>query len=313
MSGDPLSSVFDLIEVQGLVTGGFVVGGDWITRFDLQVPLKFVGMVAGRARLLADDMREPIILGAGDVAILNGCRRLVLSGGPGAGRPAEFVLDGADQLLHLDGVDVADAGVGADVVLGGHVEVNAAGEALLRGALPKIAHVRASASEAPILHAIMRRLVDEVTADRVGSAFAARQYGQLLLLELLRAYLAQAEALPPGWLRLLTDERLLPAVEAIHADPGKPWRLEDLARVSAMSRTSFAERFRSVAGMPPLTYLNGWRMQLARQALRGSDIRIGPLAAELGYSSESAFSNAFKREVGVSPVRYRAAYKAVSV
>jgi AraC-like DNA-binding protein len=30
------------------------------------------------------------------------------------------------------------------------------------------------------------------------------------------------------------------------------------------------------------------------------------LAVELGYTSESAFSNAFKREVGVSPLRYRA-------
>jgi AraC-like DNA-binding protein len=34
-------------------------------------------------------------------------------------------------------------------------------------------------------------------------------------------------------------------------------------------------------------------------------MRVGSLAAELGYSSQSAFSNAFKREVGESPLRYR--------
>jgi AraC-like DNA-binding protein len=72
-----------------------------------------------------------------------------------------------------------------------------------------------------------------------------------------------------------------------------------------MSRTSFAERFRAVAGMPPLTYLNQWRMLLARRALRNSDVRVGSLASELGYSSEASFSNAFKREVGESPLRYR--------
>ena len=72
-----------------------------------------------------------------------------------------------------------------------------------------------------------------------------------------------------------------------------------------MSRTSFAERFRSVADVPPLTYLNRWRMLLAQRALRDGDTRVGPLAFELGYASESAFSNAFKREVGVSPLRYR--------
>jgi hypothetical protein len=35
----------------------------------------------------------------------------------------------------------------------------------------------------------------------------------------------------------------------------------------SVSRTTFAERFRTVAGMPPLTYLNQWRMLLARRAL----------------------------------------------
>jgi AraC-like DNA-binding protein len=72
-----------------------------------------------------------------------------------------------------------------------------------------------------------------------------------------------------------------------------------------MSRTSFAERFRSVAGQPPLTYLNRWRMLLAQRALRDEHVRIRSLAAELGYASESAFSTAFKREVGESPLRYR--------
>ena len=121
---------------------------------------------------------------------------------------------------------------------------------------------------------------------------------------MLRAYLDQAE-LPPGWLRLLTDERLRPALRLMHTEPGKPWGLRELARAAAMSRTSFAERFRTVAGQPPLAYLNHWRMLLAQRALRDEDVRIRSLASELGYSSESAFSTAFKREVGESPLRYR--------
>ena len=72
-----------------------------------------------------------------------------------------------------------------------------------------------------------------------------------------------------------------------------------------MSRTTFAERFRTVAGIPPLTYLNQWRMLLARRALRGRDLPITALATELGYASDSAFSTAFKRVVGESPLRYR--------
>jgi AraC-like DNA-binding protein len=73
----------------------------------------------------------------------------------------------------------------------------------------------------------------------------------------------------------------------------------------SVSRTTFAERFRTVAGMPPLTYLNQWRMLLARRALRDRGLPITALATELGYASDSAFSTAFKRVVGESPLRYR--------
>ena len=72
-----------------------------------------------------------------------------------------------------------------------------------------------------------------------------------------------------------------------------------------MSRTTFAERFRTVAGMPPLTYLKQWRMLLARRALRDRDLPNTALATELGYAFDSAFSTAFKRVVGESPLRYR--------
>jgi AraC-like DNA-binding protein len=43
--------------------------------------------------------------------------------------------------------------------------------------------------------------------------------------------------------------------------------------------------------------------------LRDGDSRVGQLAFELGYTSESAFSSAFKREVGMSPLRYRASVR----
>ena len=104
-----------------------------------------------------------------------------------------------------------------------------------------------------------------------------------MVLEVLRAYIAQSTELAPGWLRVLTDERLRPAIQLMHAEPGKPWRLDELARASAISRVSFAERFRTVVGAPPLTYRNSWRMLLAQRALRDGDTRVGSLAFEHGY------------------------------
>jgi AraC-like DNA-binding protein len=297
VADDQLSQVFDLVQVRGLVSGGFAVRGPWVARSPIRDPLKLIALVHGRVRLATDGVDGPIELEAGDVAILNSRSWLSLEGGPGDGLRREMVPE--ESFTHLVGADRSTD----DVVIGAAVDINPAARALLLQALPPVGHVRSSAG-ATGLRGTLDRLFDEVTGHRVGSAFAIRQYGQLLLLEVLRAYVHQAD-LPPGWLRALTDERLRPALGLMHAEPGKPWRLEELARAAAMSRTSFAERFRTVAGVPPLTYLNRWRMLLAQRALRDGDVRVGSLAVELGYGSESAFSTAFKREVGESPLRYR--------
>lgn len=299
MVGDQLSEVFDLVEVRGLLSGGFAIRGPWVSRAAVDISLKFIAVVCGRARLVTDGIDGidgPIELAAGDVAILNGRSWLELRGGTGDGPPREVTPEENDPATRLVGIDWDTD----DVILGGHVDLNPAGRALLLQALPPVAHIRTAANLRGTLH----RLFEEVSTDRIGSAFAIRQYGQLLLLEVLRAYVEQTP-LPSGWLRALTDDRLRPALTLMHTEPGRPWRLDELAQAATMSRTSFAERFRTVAGMPPLTYLNHWRMLLAQRALRDGDVRVGSLAADLGYASESAFSTAFKREVGESPLRYR--------
>jgi AraC-like DNA-binding protein len=295
---DQLSEVFDLIEVRGQMTGGFAARGPWVSGSPIDAPLKFMAMVCGRARVNADG-GGPIDLEPGDVAILTNRSWVEVTGGAGDGPRREIMPEPGFPSPHA----AAECGTG-DVLVGGRVDLNPAGESLLLQALPPVGHVRASAAAAPGLRGSLDRLLEEAAADRPGSAFAIRQYAQLLVLEVLRAYLDQAE-LPPGRLRALTDQRLRPAIALMHAEPGRPWGLDELARAAAMSRTSFAERFRAVAGIPPLTYLARWRMLLAQRALRDRDVRVGSLAAELGYASESAFSTAFKREVGESPLRYR--------
>jgi AraC-like DNA-binding protein len=301
MTGDQLSEVFDVVEIRGLVSGGFTARGPWVVRSALANPLKFIAMARGRARLTADGVGDPLDLKPGDIAILNSRSWLELQGGTGEGPPREIEVPVGYSSFHDGAADLVDAD---DIVLGGHIDLNPAGEALLLEALPPVGHVRASAAAAPRLCSSLDRILDEVAGNLMGSAFAIRQHGQLLLLDMLRAYIDQAE-LPPGRLRLLADERLRPALNLMHAEPGRPWRLEELARAASMSRTTFAARFRIVAGIPPLTYLSRWRMLLAQRALREGDDRIASLAFVLGYASESTFSTAFKREVGESPQRYR--------
>lgn len=298
MVTDELSEVLDLIEVRSLPSGGFAARGPWVARTPIQDSLKFVAIVSGRARLSTDGIDHPVDLESGDVAILNDRSWVTLDDGSDTDLRREVKPEddlGSPRLRRADQqVD--------DVVIGGRIDLNPAGRTLLHHALPPVAHVKGTKPSA--VRESLDRLFVEVTSNRMGSAFAIRQHSQLILLEVIRAYVEQTE-LPPGWLRVLTDESLRPALRLLHAEPGASCGLEELARATTMSRTSFAERFRSVAGMPPLTYRSRWRILQAQRALRSNDVRIGALATSLGYSSEAAFSTAFKREVGESPGRYR--------
>ncbi|MFD4407473.1 AraC family transcriptional regulator [Nocardia sp. NPDC058499] len=295
MRSDPLSEILDLVEIQGVMSTGIAADGAWVARGPLvDHPLKFVAVARGSVRLTTDDGNRPLLVESGEVAILNNRSWMEVRGGDDDVPPREIDVSSPGYNVHDDATDV---------VFGGHITLNAIGRSLLLQTLPPVAHVRA-ASTTVRLRDGLDRLLAEMSAHRMGAGFAVRQHAQLVVLDMLRVYLDQAE-LPPGRLRVLTDERLHNAVALMHAEPGRAWRLATLAQAAAMSRTAFATRFRAVAGIPPLTYLNRWRMLLAQQALRTGDTQVGALASALGYTSDSAFSTAFKREVGESPLRYR--------
>jgi AraC-like DNA-binding protein len=171
-------------------------------------------------------------------------------------------------------------------------------------------HVRAASRQATVLQWLLDQLVRERAADLPGAGIASAQLAQLMFVQILRAHLETSGPLPVGWLRAVSDKRLAPALRMMHGDPGRSWRLKELARAAAMSRTTFALHFRTAAGVAPLTYLTGWRMRLAERALREENTPVSVLARSLGYTSESAFSNAFKRVTGNAPRRYRDAVRA---
>ena len=57
--------------------------------------------------------------------------------------------------------------------------------------------------------------------------------------------------------------------------------------------------------MPPKRYLISWRLQVAKEKLRGGLKPIAQIAHEVGYEAEAAFNRAFKREFGVPPAAWR--------
>ena len=93
----------------------------------------------------------------------------------------------------------------------------------------------------------------------------------------------------------------------IHARPGHPWSLDELAREAASSRSNVAKRFGELVGQPPMQYLAQWRMQVAANLLAQTGAKVATIGAEVGYDSEAAFSRAFKKGTGLAPGAWREA------
>jgi len=120
-------------------------------------------------------------------------------------------------------------------------------------------------------------------------------------------------SLPEGsgnWLAALKDRALSTALACMHRNPAHNWTVPELAQQACLSRSAFADRFGQTLGEPPLTYLTRHRMRLAARQLASSTSPVSRIADQVGYSSEAAFSQAFKREYGLSPSVWRSKHQA---
>ena len=81
--------------------------------------------------------------------------------------------------------------------------------------------------------------------------------------------------------------------------------LERLASLSGLSPGHFIRVFRRETGYTPHEYLLSRRMASARYLLRYTSLSVKEICFNTGFSSESAFCNAFRRHHGMSAQLYR--------
>ncbi|MET0310738.1 MAG: AraC family transcriptional regulator [Burkholderiaceae bacterium] len=156
------------------------------------------------------------------------------------------------------------------------------------------------------LDPLLRVLADETRSPKAGGEAVITRLADVLVIQAIRAWIAQDPSSHTGWLGAMQDRQVGRALRRVHEEPGVPWSLETLAEAAAMSRSAFAARFSELVGTPPMQYVATWRMNLARQRLQSGGVRIAQLAESLGYESEASFSRAFKRWSGQSPGSVRA-------
>ncbi|MBF2054740.1 MAG: AraC family transcriptional regulator [Candidatus Sericytochromatia bacterium] len=163
---------------------------------------------------------------------------------------------------------------------------------------------RVRGSSLPAGHALgqsLQLLSQELQSPRLGSSSVVESLLDVLFYLILRHLLSQPEQ-QASWSRGVADPLIAQSLQLMHADPGRAWRVQDLADASGLSRSGFALRFKQTLGQSPLRYLTTLRMQQAMQALSQPDAPgLEVLARSASYQDAFAFSKAFKKLLGVSP------------
>lgn len=266
---------------------------------------------------LAISQHAPVALGPGDVVFLpRGCahglsdRPVPLSelapASPSA-RPAASPGDTAAQ-------DADRVPEGSTVMLCGAYLLDRSRPHPLLRELPEAIHLPATVGRHPALRAAVDLLGRELDTSRPGTDAALPALLDLLLLYILRAWLAgqPGHETPAGWAAALRDTPVAAALQAIHGDPARHWTVAELGSAAGLSRAALTRRFTALVGQPPLAYLTWWRMTLAARHLREADEPLNVIARKAGYTSEYAFAHAFKRHHGLAPGHYRTQRKEVS-
>lgn len=294
---DPLSELFSLIDMRSAASYRLEAGGQWSLRFPPQSHFKFCTILQGQCWITLNGT-SPQRLVTGDTYLLCNSQEYVLANDLNC--PIE---DGA-MLYTKAQTNTVHYGGNETVLVGGEFTFETGNADLFLGTLPQFIHITTQNPAANLLSETLTVLNNELMNENLGRTLMTRRLADILLIHTLRAYVSGIGNDRIGWLAALADVKIGAALKLMHNDVRRSWTLGHLASAVAMSRSSFSSRFRDLVGIPPLEYLTRWRMYLARDALRNDNVSIAMLASNLGYSSESAFRNAFKRVLGYPPRSY---------
>lgn len=93
--------------------------------------------------------------------------------------------------------------------------------------------------------------------------------------------------------------------EYLDINYSEPITLDTLTELTHMNKYYMAHSFAKYTGQSPIQYLNQRRMEAACTLLKDTDHSISSISSAVGFSSQSYFTQAFRKKYGMTPIKYR--------
>jgi AraC-like DNA-binding protein len=308
LADETLTGLLDGPRARGAFLLRSILNPPWSMRIEDRAPLSLVTMAHGSAWIIPDG-GDPVALHPGEIAIMRGPTPYTIADHPDTA--PQVIIHPDQRAMTIDGHDVCEArnlGVrtwgddvtGAAVMLSGTYQMQREIGQRLFGALPPALVRPIEAGDSALVSLLEREMVKQ----EPGQELVLDRILDLVLVSVLRAWLASPGIGAPAWYRAQHDPVVGSALKMLHTEPAHPWTVASLATSAGVSRAALARRFTALVGEPPMNYLTSLRLALAADLLRESEATIGSVARKVGYSSSFALSTAFKRVRGMSPQDY---------
>ncbi|MFT7372050.1 MAG: AraC-like DNA-binding protein [Oleiphilaceae bacterium] len=219
-----------------------------------------------------------------------------------------FIGKGDDHVLSSSKLsEIAETFDGPTHLLCGYFSFRDPIPSPLDEAMPSILVLRSDEiAELSWLKTTLEHLSSEYDSQTPGAMVVVNKLTEVVLVELIRFHINKLDS--HNFVAALFDKQIGKALKFIHQQPEQSWTLELLASEVAMSRASFARRFKDMVGQPMFQYLTLVRMRIASDLLRSSQKSVADIAQAVGYVSEMAFTKVFKEHNGATPIAWRRQY-----
>ena len=301
---DVLSDVLHAVRVREGRFVRFALGSSWGIEVSPGESAAFHIVLSGPCWLRVEQ-DAPIALSPGDVFLVpHGLGHWLKESPQAPGAPLMKILGAHDP--SRGAIVRHGAGEAVTEMVCGAFRFEQGRQHPLRAVMPRVLHLSPRQEQAEAwLESTLGLLAREAAAQRPGNQTVSARLTELLLVQVLRAWLERLPEGQGGWLGALRDRQVGAALSAVHRDPGSTWTVSTLANLAGMGRSAFSARFSLLVGEPPMQYLSRWRLHVAASLLQRGQGSVANIAAHVGYQSESSFSKAFCKLFGAPPSKAR--------
>ena len=150
----------------------------------------------------------------------------------------------------------------------------------------------------------MQRVLQEMQERKPEHQTVCLAYMDLIMVQLLRHASVSVSQAPS---RFPANPQCAAVRQYIDQHYKESITLDLLAEKASINKYYMAHAFKREYGVSPINYLISCRIREGKRLLSETDLSLSQIAAVLGFSSSSYFSQSFRSAEGMSPTEYRKA------